>query len=173
VEKQSLSGLQREGGKFRSFLLRSLENFLINEWRRAQAQKRGGGERPLSLNTEEGEIRFALDAPEADTPESLFEKRWAITLLENVADQLRAEYERSGKRALFDSLRVYLQGDRAGPAYATVAAQHGMTEGALKVAVHRMRQHYGELLREEITRTVSSAAEVDEELRYLISVVGR
>jgi RNA polymerase sigma-70 factor (ECF subfamily) len=173
VSKQSLSGLQRDGGKFRSFLLRSLDNFLANEWDRAQAQKRGGGQRPLSLNVEEGEARFALDAPDAETPESLFEKRWAFTLLEHVTGQLREEHTEANKRELFDQLRPHLQGDRSGPAYATVAAQCGMSEGAVKVAVHRMRHRYGELLWQEIARTVSSPAEVDDELRYLISVVGR
>lgn len=173
VSKDSLAGLQRDGGRFRSFLLGALNNFLANEWDRAQAQKRGAGQRLLSLNAEEGEACFALEAPEAETPESLFEKRWAFTLLEHVTNQLRDEYESASKRELFDHLRGCLQGDRSGPAYATVAAQCGMSEGAVKVAVHRMRHRYGELLRENIARTVSGPAEVDEELRYLISVVGR
>jgi RNA polymerase sigma-70 factor (ECF subfamily) len=173
VRKESLSGLQREGGKFRSFLLKSLDNFLANEWDRGQALKRGGGQRPLSLNVEEGEARFALEAADAETPESLFEKRWAFTLLEQVTDRLRDEYAAANKRELFDQLRGHLQGDRSGPPYATIAAQCGMTEGAVKVAVHRMRHRYGELLREIIARTVGSPAEVDEELRYLIGVVGR
>lgn len=172
VSKGSLSGLQREGGKFRSFLLQALDNFMANEWDRAQAQKRGSGQRPLSLNVDEGEARFALEAPDAATPESLFEKRWALTLLEHVTDQLRDGYAEANKRELFDQLRGCLQGDRSGPPYATVAARCGMTEGAVKVAVHRMRHRYGELLRETIARTVGSPAEVDEELRYLISVVG-
>jgi RNA polymerase sigma-70 factor (ECF subfamily) len=115
VSKEALSGLQREGGKFRSFLLRALDNFLANEWDRAQAQKRGGGQRPLSLNVEEGEARFALEAPDAQTPESLFEKRWAFTLLEHVTDQLHDEYAGAGKRELFDQLRGHLPGDRSGP----------------------------------------------------------
>jgi len=173
VSKESLSGLHRDGGRFRSFLLGAMNNFLANERDRAQAQKRGGGQRLLSLNAEEGEACFALEAPEAETPESLFEKRWAFTLLEHVTDQLRDEYAGASKRELFDQLRGCLQGDRSGPAYAIVAAQCGMSEGAVKVAVHRMRHRYGELLREAIARTVSSPAEVDEELRYLISVVGR
>lgn len=173
VSKESLSGLQRDGGRFRSFLLGALNNFLANEWDRTQAQKRGGGVRPLSLNVEEGEARFALDVPTAETPESLFERRWAFTLLEHVTGQLRDEYDGAGKGWLFEQLRGCLQGDRSGPAYATVAAECGMSEGAVKVAVHRMRHRYGELLREAIARTVGSPAEVDEELRYLISVVGR
>ena len=173
VSKQSLTGLNREGGKFRSFLLRSLDNFLANEWDRRQAQKRGGGQRALSLNVEDGEARFALDMPSVETPESLFEKRWAFTLLEHVTGQLRSEYATAGKRELFEQLRPHLQGDRSGPSYAMIAAQFNMTEGAVKIAVHRLRHRYGELLRQEIARTVGSPAEVDEELRYLISVVGR
>jgi len=173
VSKESLSGLQRDGGRFRSFLLGALNNFLANEWDRTQAQKRGGGQRPLSLNAEEGEACFGMEAPDADTPESLFEKRWAFTLLEHATNQLRVEHDRAGKRGLFDQLRGCLQGDRSGTPYATVAVQCGMSEGAVKVAVHRMRHRYGELLRENIARTVSSPSEVDEELRYLIGVVGR
>jgi len=173
VSQQSFADLQREGGKFRSFLLRSLENFLTTEWRREQAQKRGGGQRPLSLNAEDGEARFALDAPDAETPESAFEKRWAFTLLEHVTDRLRDEYATMNKSELYVRLGGYLQPDRSGVPYSTVAAQWGMSEGAVKVAVHRMRQRYGELLRQAIACTVSSPAEVDEELRYLISVVGR
>lgn len=173
LSKQALSGLRREGGRFRSFLLRSLENFLTAEWRREQAQKRGSGQRPLSLDTEEGEVRFALDASGSETPESAFEKRWALTLLEHVAGLLHDEYARLNKSDVFLKLKGYIQPDRSGQLYSEVASQCGMSEGAVKVAIHRMRQRYGELLRNEIARTVSSPAEVDEELRYLISVVGR
>jgi RNA polymerase sigma-70 factor (ECF subfamily) len=172
LSHESLAGLQRAGGKFRSFLLKTLENFLANEWDRAHAQKRGGGQPPLSLNVEQGEARFALDAPDADTPASLFEKRWAFTLLERVMARLQTEYVEADKHSLFDQLRSHLQGDRSGPAYAVIAAQCGLSEGAVKVAAHRMRYRYGELLREEIARTVSSSEEVDEELRYLIRVIG-
>jgi RNA polymerase sigma factor (sigma-70 family) len=173
LEKRALATLKPEGGRFRSFLLRSLDNFLANEWDRTHAQKRGSGARALSLNLEEGESRFALEHCEHETPESLFEKRWVFTLLEHVRERLRHEYAQAHKADLFDELRVYLQSDRAGPPYAEVASRRGMSEGAVKVAVHRLRHQYGELLRHEISRTVSSAAEVDEELRALIAVVGR
>jgi len=173
VSKQALSGLERDGGRFRSFLLRALENFLINEWRRRQAQKRGGGARVLSLDAREAETTVALDSSVGETPESLFEKRWAFTVLELVANQLRAEFEESGKGEMFARLRGCLQGDRSGAAYSEIAAALGMTENAVKVAVHRLRARYGELLRQAIARTVASAAEVDDELRYLIAVVGR
>jgi RNA polymerase sigma factor (sigma-70 family) len=173
VSKQSLAGLEREGGKFRSFLLRSLENFLSMHWRRERSQKRGGGQRPLSLNAPEGEARFALEKADAETPESTFEKRWALALLEHVTEQLRDEYARLKKEELFLHLGEYLQPDRVGLPYSTLTSRLGMSEGAIKVAVHRMRQRYGELLREAIASTVSTSEEVDEELRHLISVVGK
>jgi len=173
LEKQSLAGLQREGGRFRSFLISCLENYLANEWDRNHAQKRGGGQPPLSLNAKEGETRFAVEDVEQETPESLFEKRWVLTLLEHVLERLRCESAGEGKADFFDEVRLHLQGDRQGPPHADVAARRGMSEGAVKVAVHRLRQRYGQLLREEIARTVSSPAEVDAELRHLIAVVGR
>jgi RNA polymerase sigma factor (sigma-70 family) len=173
ISKEALRGLQQEGGRFRSFLLKSLDNFLRNERRRGQAQKRGGGARVLSLNAQEGEARFALEAPDADTPESLFEKRWAFTLLEHTVGKLREEHSAAGRGEQFERLRPYLQGDRSGAPYSLVAAELGMTENAVKVAVHRMRARYGELLRQAIARTVSSPEEVDDELRYLIAIVGR
>ena len=172
IEKQALEGLEREGGKFRSFLLRSLDNFLANAWHRAQAQKRGGGVQPLSLNLDQAETRFVMEPPTTDTPESIFERQWVCTLLANVLDRLRDECEANGKGPLFADLQPNLQGDRNGRPYAEVAARHQMSEGAVKVAVHRLRQRYGELLREEIARTVSRPEEVDEELRRLLSVAG-
>lgn len=173
VSNQSLAGLQREGGKFRSFLLRCLENFLTYKWRQGQAQKRGAGQQLLSLDVEEGEQRFLLDILDEKTPERAFEKQWAMTLLENVTEQLRAEYAASMKSDLFAHLIGYLQPDRSGRPYSVAAAECGISEGAFKVAVHRMRQRYGELLREAVSRTVNSAEEIDGELKYLIEVVGR
>jgi RNA polymerase sigma factor (sigma-70 family) len=173
LTKQPFAALQREGGRFRSFLLGALVNFLANEWDRRRAQKRGGGQRPLSLNVENGEACFALDASTGETPESQFEKRWALTLLEQVTGALRDEYAAADKRELFEQLRGCLQGDRSGPSYATIAARCGITEGVVKVTVHRMRQRFGHLLRAAIARTVSTEQEVDAELRYLISVVAR
>ena len=172
LEKQSLSGLRREGGRFRSFLLGAMANFLADEWDRAQTQKRGSGRKPLSLDAEDGETRFqALAVASELTPESVFEKQWAKTLLEHVAEQLRADDAKLGKGALFDDLQPHLQSDRAGLPYAEIAARHSTSEGAIKVAVHRLRQRFGQRLREEIARTVSSPTEVDEELRHLIEVM--
>lgn len=173
IEKEALAGMERNGGKFRSFLLRSLDNFLANQWDRARAQKRGSGRTPLSLDAADGEARYALEPPAADTPESLFERQWVFTLLAQVLEALRNECETTGKENLFAELRLHLQGDRQGPPYAEVAARHGLSEGAVKVAVHRLRQRYGELLRAEIARTVSRPEEVDEELRHFIAVSAR
>jgi RNA polymerase sigma-70 factor (ECF subfamily) len=173
ISNEALAALQREGGRFRSFMLKSLENFIHVEWRRQRAQKRGGGQRLLSLNAENGEARFALDAADAETPALAFEKRWVLTMLERVTARLRDDYARSGREELCARLIKHLQPDRSGEAYAAEAAECGMSEGAFKVAVHRLRRRYGELLREEIAGTVASAADVEEELRHLINVVGR
>jgi RNA polymerase sigma factor (sigma-70 family) len=173
ISKQALAGLRRDGGRFRSYLLSAINNFLANEWDRRSAQKRGAGQRPLSLDVEQNELHGVLAAADRETPESLFEKRWAFAVLEQVTTRLRAEYFEEGKGELFEQFRVYLQGDRAGPSYAAVAAQRGMSEGAVAVAVHRMRQRYGQILRDEVMRTVGSPDEVDAELQYLMEVVGR
>lgn len=175
LDKQALAGIQRDGGRFRSFLMAGLVNFLANEWDRTHALKRGGGQPMLSLEIEieDGETRLVHESADDQTPESLFERNWAFVLLDHVTQRLQDEYAREGKDAFFRDVRVHLQGDRQGPSHAEVAVRHGMTEGGVKVAVHRLRQRYGRLLREEIARTVSSPAEVDEELRYLIEVVGR
>ncbi|HAB15022.1 MAG TPA: sigma-70 family RNA polymerase sigma factor [Verrucomicrobiota bacterium] len=173
LEKHSLASIQRDGGKFRSFLLAGLVNFLANEWDRTQAQKRGGGQKTIPLEVENGEARYVHEPADQVTPESLFERHWAFTLLEHVTQRLQTECVREGKSAFFNDVRVHLQGDRQGPSHADVATRHGMSEGSVKVAVHRLRQRYGRLLREEIARTVSRPDEVDAELRYLIGVVGR
>jgi RNA polymerase sigma factor (sigma-70 family) len=173
LEKQSLQGLEQSGGRFRSFLLRSLDNFLANEWDRRHAQKRGSGEPVLSLNAADGESKYAHVVSDRDTPETLFERQWALTLLSNVLEQLRQECEATGKSGLFEDLRLHLQGDRQGPPYAEIAARQGMSEGAVKVTVYRLRQRYVELLRGEIARTVSRPEEVDEELQHLVALMGR
>jgi hypothetical protein len=125
---QALSGVERDGGRFRSFLLKSLENFLTNEWRHGQAQKRGGGQRPLSLNAEEGEARFALGRMERH-PNPLSRNAGRSRYLEHVTERLREEHAQAKKDELFERLRGCLQGDRSGPAYSTLAAQCGMSEG--------------------------------------------
>lgn len=173
IEQSALAGLQREGGKFRSFLLRLLNNFLANRWDRDHAQKRGGGAAHVSLNTLEDEARFAAETLINETPETIFERNWAFTVLAQVLGFLEAECVASGKAKLYADLRPYLPGDRQSKHYAEIASRHGLSEGAVKVAVHRLRQRYIQLLRAEIARTVSSPGEVDEEMRHFITVFAR
>lgn len=172
IEKEALSNLRREGGRFRSFLLGALCNFLANEWDREHAQKRGGGRKPLSLDVSDEEGRYAaLEAPDQETPESLFEKQWVLALLNHVSERLGEQQATLQKGALFEDLKPHLQSDRSGKPYAEIALKHGMSEGAIKVAVHRLRQEYRTLLREEVARTVSAKEEVEDELRHLLRVI--
>jgi RNA polymerase sigma factor (sigma-70 family) len=173
LEKEALGSLKRDGGRFRSFLLGALNNYLANEWDRARAQKRGAGMAPISLHAEEGETRYLVEPADGETPESAYERQWVFTLLERVTQALAREYADSGKERLFERLKPCLHSPRLAADYAALGMEFGLSEGAVKVAVHRMRQRYGELLRAEVTRTVSTPQEVEEEIRYLISVVGR
>jgi RNA polymerase sigma-70 factor (ECF subfamily) len=174
ISHQSLAGVQREGGKFRSFLLKGLERLLADQWDRLRAQKRGGGQKALSLDIEHGEACLeALALANEATPESVFEKQWVAALLKRVREQLQREEISAEKEGLFLDLQPHLQGDGVGLPYAEIANRHGMREGAIKVKVHRMRQRFGQLLREEVARTVSNHEEVEEELRYLIKVMRR
>lgn len=171
IEKRRLEGLQREGGKFRHYLLRSLDYYLANVWDRDHAQKRGNGVIPLSLDLTAGDRLIEEDGPDLATPEAAFDREWIVTLLANVLRLLGEECQAAGKGALFEDLYGHLQGELRGTPFAEVAARHGMTEGAVKVAAHRLRQRYGELLRGEIARTVGGPAEVEEELRVLLSII--
>ncbi len=161
-------------GKFRTFLLHAFEHFVINEWKHAQRAKRGGGATFLSLDAEQIESRYALEPTSAVTPERAYAKRWAITLLDQVLALLREEYARAGKDRLFDELAWLLWGkdtsSNAGSC-AAVGQRLGMTEGAVRVALHRLRKRYGELLRTEVAQTVTTPTEGDEELKYLLEVV--
>jgi RNA polymerase sigma-70 factor (ECF subfamily) len=171
LQKNRLDQVQREKGRFRSFLLASLKNFLTDEWDKAQAQKRGGGQILLSLDDDTAEDRYRLEPADTMTPDKLFEQRWALTLLDQAKTRLKEEYARAGKGGFYERLRVFEGGDPEAPTYAEVAAEFGLTESAVKSATHRLRQRYGELVREEVAHTVDSPAEVDEELRHLISVL--
>lgn len=171
IEKRALANMQREGGRFRSYLLGGLKNFMANEWDRATTQKRGSGQAAISLNAEEGEAIFLSLKDATGTPDVVFEREWVFTLLAQVMSRLQAEEAASGKSPFYQDAKPHLQGERSGLPYAEIAARHAMSEGAVKVAVYRLRQRYGELLRETIARTVSSPAEVEEELRYLLRVM--
>jgi RNA polymerase sigma-70 factor (ECF subfamily) len=167
IEKHYLGDVRQERGRFRSFLLAAMKHFLAKQRDRAKAQKRGGGRRVISLDVAEAETRYALEAPDRLTPERLFDRRWALTLLERVLDRLRGEYRASNRQAQFDRFQPYLTGEGRTLPYRQLAGELGMNEGAIKVAVHRMRKHYRELLREEIAATVSSPEEVEDELNDL------
>ena len=171
VEKHYLAGVDRSKGKFRTFLLAALEHFLANQWRDARAQKRGGGQTLLSLDDAAAETRYHLEPVDCDTPEKIYERRWALTLLEQTLSRLREECRATDKTQLFDELKGVLSGEESERTYAEIAARLGMTEGAVKAAVHRLRQRYGTLLREEIAQTVASPEEIDEEIRHLFAAV--
>ena len=168
LAKEFLAGVDRERGRFRTFLLMAVKRFLANEYDRAQAQKRGGGQRVVPLDALESETRYRLEPSHTLTAERLFEQQWAVTLLDKVLARLQAEMTSGGKAALFDALKGCLGGSKE-ETYAATAASLGMTEVAVRVAAHRLRRRYRELLREEIADTVSSPEEIDDEIRYLFS----
>jgi RNA polymerase sigma factor (sigma-70 family) len=164
IAKNYLRDVDRSKGKFRSFLLVSLKHFLANEWDRSRAQKRGGGQTIVSLDAE---TRYRLEPADVVSADKIFERRWALTLLDEALKRLRDEYAADGKAKLFEQLKETLTGERSTIPYAKLADRLGTTEGAVKMAVHRLRQRYREILRAEIAETVSGPEEVDEELRHL------
>jgi len=158
-------------GRFRSFLLTALKRFLADQSDKARAQKRGGGQRPVSLDSEPGGFREAAD-PAGEPPADLaYDRQWALALLERTMARLRAEFAQAGKDREFERLKAFLTTDRKEIPYAEAAAAAGLGEGAARVAVHRLRQRYRELFRQEIARTVAGPGEVDAELRHLIAVL--
>ena len=171
LEKQYLKDVSPEKGRFRTFLLCSLNHFLANEGDKAKRIKRGGEMIFLPLETTNAEQRYDLDAQDAHTPELGFDRRWAQTILELVLRRLRSEFEMTGKSARFAELKPFLLGDAKADEYAAIARRLQMTEQGVKSAVHRLRQRFRELFREEIAHTVATRAEVDEELRYLVQLM--
>ncbi len=159
-------------GKFRSFLLGSLKHFLSNERARARAKKRGGGRKVLSLDFENAESQYALEPRDELSPEKLFERSWALTVLARTMARLQAEAISTNKQNLFDRLKVYLTAEKSSVPYRDVAAELDIAEGAVRVAVHRLRRRYRELLRDEIAQTVTSDGQVDEEIRDLFAALG-
>jgi RNA polymerase sigma-70 factor (ECF subfamily) len=173
LEKSRMRVANPQRGKFRSFLLTSLKNFLAKQWRAESAQKRGGANTPLSLDFHVAESRYSRE-PEHDlTAERIYERQWALTLLEGALAKLSDEQAAAGKGTLFDSLKMYLGGDKNRVPYRQIAASLNMTDGAVKVAVHRLRRRYRELLLSEIADTVADSDDVDDELRALFAAVGR
>ncbi|HEV2207756.1 MAG TPA: sigma-70 family RNA polymerase sigma factor [Verrucomicrobiae bacterium] len=171
LQKNSLGAVDRAKGRFRSFLLASLKHFLANEWDKAKAQKRGGGKVLLSVDAGKAETSYRVEPVELLTPDKIYERRWALTLLERVLNLLRSEYAAHGKPELFQQLKGTLSGDSPSESYAVLAQRLGASEGAIKVAVHRLRQRYRDLLRAEIAQTVSSPEEIEEEIRALFAAL--
>ena len=172
LEKHMLEVADPQRGRFRSLLLTSLKNFLANQARCESAEKRGGGVQHFPLDFDDGERRMRNEPADNLTPEKLYERRWALTLLEASLEQLEQEYQSADKSALFAALRPLLTPAAEAPPYRELAERLGATEGAIKVAVHRLRRRYGEVLRERVAQTVASPDDVDDELRQLMSALG-
>jgi RNA polymerase sigma factor (sigma-70 family) len=173
LEKDFLQAVDPRKGKFRSFLLAACRHFLANERDRALAQKRGGGQSIVSLDFHAANDRFDQEPADPWTPERFFERQWALAVLDRVLARLRQEFERTGKSHLFDGLKFALIGERSRVPYNQLARELNLTEGAVKVAVHRVRQRYRELLREEVGQTVEEPGRIDEEIRELFAALGR
>lgn len=162
-----LEGVAAEKGRFRAYLLATLKHFLANEWDRSQRQKRGGGMTHLSLDWQAADERYHLEPAAPGNPETEFDREWALALLGRVVDRLQGECEAEGKGALFAQAKGFLVGGGIAGGHAAAAAALGMEEGAMRVAVHRLRKRYRDLLRDEIAQTLADPAGVDEELRAL------
>jgi RNA polymerase sigma-70 factor (ECF subfamily) len=169
IGKGWLGGVVRERGRFRSWLLTAMKNFLSNEWDRARAEKRGGGIPAVSFDELTAEQRYAVEPTDAGGAEKLYDRCWALQLLDRVLGRLGEEFEKAGKRHVFDALKATILGDAA--PLAEIAAELDASEGAVKAAAHRLRQRYRELLRAEIAQTVPLAADIDDELRHLFSAL--
>ena len=172
LEKKYLRQISPKPGKFRSFLLTALKHYLANEYDRDQAQKRGGGRKLLSLDFKNAEDRYILEPSHQLSAEKLYEKSWAITLLKQTMDRLETELASANKQKYFDYLKVYLGAETCSIPYRDVATKLGVTEGVVKVSVHRLRKRCRELLRDEIAQTVTSFDQIDEELHHLFSALG-
>jgi len=172
LEHKTLDRVSREKGRFRSFLLASLKYFVADQRARAQRQKRGGDQHHFSLEALSAEERYRLEPKDSRTPDQLFERRWALELLDRVLARLRQEFAGADRTALFEALQPFLAAKEGGETYAALAARFGRSEEAIKKTVQRMRRRYQELFREEIAQTVSTPQEVEDELRHLCEVMG-
>src|SRR5262245_13500577 len=169
LEKRAIGVAGRERGRFRTFLLASLENYLANEWDRAHSQKRGGGKQILSLeHTESAEAGYQQLPSDQATPSQLYDRRWAQAVLERVLQRLREEFDQRDGSGRFEVLMPFLFADRGEISYADAAARIGLSESATKSAIYRLRQRYGVLFAEEIAQTVERPEEVDDEIRELL-----
>jgi RNA polymerase sigma factor (sigma-70 family) len=170
---KSLSLADSRRGRFRCFLLAALNHFLANEWNKARAEKRGGHRIQLSFDTASGEQLYDREDNRELNAEELYDRTWALQFLDQVRARLRHTYAEEGNADRFDALERFLPGEETPPSYAQAAAQLGVPEGTLKAEVHRLKRRYGRLLREEVAHTMAGPGEIDDELRYLIQVLGR
>ena len=171
LERRWLERADQQKGKFRSFLLTAMNHFLADEWDKSQAQKRGGGVPLLPLQLDTAETRYGHEPASRTTPEQDYERRWALALLDEVLRRLADEYRQDGRGELFAALHPCLVGERGTQPYGSLATKLGISEGTVKSAVHRLRQRYRQLLREEIAHTVAGPAEVDAELHHLFAAL--
>jgi DNA-directed RNA polymerase specialized sigma24 family protein len=171
LEKRGLRVADPDRGRFRSFLLTSLKNHMTKEWERDRAQKRGAGREPIPLDPDTAEGRYQREPADHRTPDRIYDRRWAMVLLGRTMERLREEANRSERPDRFERLSRFLTGEDAGEPYKRVAADLGMSESAVRVAVHRMRARYGQLLRDEVAQTVDDPGRVDDEIRYLFDAM--
>ena len=171
LERQGIGKADPKQGKFRSFLLASLKHFLADEWDRSQAQKRGGGKKVFSLDIEDGETRYHCEPADNLSPEKLFERYWALEVLKQAMSRLKAEYVTANKIELFNYLKTYLTAGQDSIPYRDAADRLNMTEGAVKIAAHRLRQRYGEFVREQIAQTVTTPEQIEEEICELYAAL--
>lgn len=173
LEKNFVRPATPARGRFRAFLLTAFKHFLSHQWEKAQAQKRGGGRTTISLEFDAGDSRFRLEPCTHLTAEELFERQWAVALLEHVMDRLGNEFAQAGKAEQFEWLKDFIIGDHDGATYEDVAMKLGVTAAAAKMAASRMRRRYRQLLRDEIARTVATPEEVDQEILDLFATLRR
>jgi len=173
LARNDLAGITREGGRFRSFLLTALHHFLVNEQERATARKRGGGQPLISLDDDTAEERYRLEPSHQETPDRLFERQWALALMEEAMRRLTKEYHAAGKGCTHDALRPFLSREPDPGEYAALAERLDIAPGTLAVQVHRLRERYRQLVRSAVADTVDSPLEVDAEMRHLLAALGR
>ncbi len=171
LRREDLRAVDPQKGRFRSFLLSAIKNFIANQLDQQNAQKRGGDVKTLPMDFDQADRRLQLEPYHELTPESVFLKQWALTLLERAKDAVREEYVQANKDRLFDLIQVFLAGDNAGLTYREAGEKLEKTEGAIKVAVHRMRQQFHKQIRQEISRTVATEAEIDAEIQDLFDAL--
>ena len=171
LQRRNFEDVRKEKGRLRSYLLTSLKHFLVSEHRRAVTLKRGKGQQPVPLDELSGAQRSGMEPADHLTAERVYERRWALTLMEQVLRRLKNEYDAAGNTELFESLKQLLADEVEAPSRAQIALKLGMTDNALRQALHRLRQRYQVLLREEISHTVAVASDIEDELRHLIAVL--